>query len=123
LPLAERIALELEACGTKPPELGAIRERLAVKPQIFAGLLDHLVATGRVLRLSTGFYYAAAALETLREQLFDTGWERFDVRQFKQRFGISSKWAIPLLEALDARGATVRDGSARRVLGRSAPPP
>ena len=44
-----------------------------------------------------------------------TGWERFSVGQFKDRFGLSRKWAIPLLEHLDSRGVTRRIGDERQL--------
>ena len=59
---------------------------------------------------------AAGALEALRRDLLATSWERFSVAQFKDRFGLTRKWAIPLLEHLDAAGATRRAGDDRLVV-------
>ncbi len=36
--------------------------------------------------------------------------------EFKERFGLTRKWAIPLLEHLDAIGATRRLGDDRQVV-------
>jgi len=38
------------------------------------------------------------------------------VADFKDRFGLSRKWAIPLLEHLDSTGATRRLGDERMVV-------
>ena len=35
---------------------------------------------------------------------------------FKDRFGLTRKWAIPLLEHLDSTGATRRMGDERMVI-------
>ena len=46
-------------------------------------------------------------------ELRGSGWERFSVAQFKDRFALSRKWAIPLLEHLDSTGVTRRAGDDR----------
>ena len=44
------------------------------------------------------------------------GQARVDVAGFKERYGISRKYAIPLLEYLDRERVTKRVGDARVVL-------
>jgi selenocysteine-specific elongation factor len=63
---------------------------------------------------------SARAVEQLRVDLRATGWEKFSVPQFKERFGLSRKWAIPLLEQLDSIGVTRRAGDLR-ILPSAAP--
>ena len=43
----------------------------------------------------------------------------FGVGDFKDRFGLTRKWAIPLLEHLDHTRTTQRVGNERRLLPRS----
>ncbi len=38
--------------------------------------------------------------------------------QFKERFGLSRKLAIPILEWLDSERVTFRQGAARKILRR-----
>ncbi|HVG11015.1 MAG TPA: SelB C-terminal domain-containing protein, partial [Thermoanaerobaculia bacterium] len=64
----------------------------------------------------SGLVLAASALAGLRQALLATAWERFSVADFKDRFGLSRKWAIPLLEHLDSTGATRRLGDERMVI-------
>jgi len=64
-----------------------------------------------------GLVVSAAAVAALRRDLAASGWERFTVAQFKERFGLSRKWAIPWLEHLDSTGATRRLGDERQVVG------
>ncbi len=61
---------------------------------------------------------AASAVEELASQLRDTGWEKFKVPRFKDRFGLTRKWAIPILEHLDSIGVTRRLGDERMIVRR-----
>jgi selenocysteine-specific elongation factor len=114
--LAAAVMERFERAGLAPPAAGEVREELAAKPQILEGVLRHLVARGRLVRLPGGLMIAAAALDELRRQVRAEPWERFSVSQFKDRFGLTRKWAIPLLEHLDAVGATRRLGDDRQVV-------
>jgi selenocysteine-specific elongation factor len=105
-----------EAAGLDPPSPAALAAQLGAKPAILEGVVRYLVDRGRLLRLAGGQVIAAAVVETLARDLAATGWERFSVPEFKDRFGLSRKWAIPLLEHLDSRGATRRLGDVRLVV-------
>jgi selenocysteine-specific elongation factor len=74
------------------------------------------VARGRLVKLPSGLILAASAVEELRRQLLSTSWDQFSVADFKDRFGLTRKWAIPLLEHLDSTGATRRMGDNRMVV-------
>src|SRR5579864_2574835 len=111
--LAAAVMERFERAGLAPPSPGEVRQELSAKPQILDGVMRHLVTRGRLARLPGGLIIAAAALETLRRDLLATSWERFSVAQFKDRFGLTRKWAIPLLEHLDATGVTRRAGDDR----------
>jgi selenocysteine-specific elongation factor len=67
-----------------------------------------------------GLYFHQTALDQLKEDvrgLKGTGPNpRVDVASFKERYGISRKFAIPLLEYLDRERVTRRAGEARIVL-------
>ena len=43
--------------------------------------------------------------------------KEFSVGDFKSLFGLSRKWAIPLLEHLDSIGFTRRVGNSRQIVG------
>jgi len=99
-----------------PPSPGEIAQELGAKPQILEGVIRHLIARGQLTKLPSGLILATSALAGLRRDLFDTAWERFSVSDFKDRFGLTRKWAIPLLEHLDSTGATRRMGDDRRIV-------
>jgi selenocysteine-specific elongation factor len=93
---------------------------LGAKPQILEGVIRHLVARGQMVKLPSGLLLAASALNGLRSDLLATSWDRFSVSDFKDRFGLTRKWAIPLLEHLDSTGATRRMGDDRMIVRPSA---
>ena len=78
--------------------------------------MRYLVGRGRLVRLPGGLILAASAVAKLRSDLLESGWDRFTVGQFKERFQLSRKWAIPLLEQLDSTGATRRVGDERLIV-------
>jgi selenocysteine-specific elongation factor len=114
-PLARAIVERYAAAGLEPPSPGEVARSLDAKPQIVEGLVQHLVKRKELVRLPSGLVFAAAALTRLAEDLRATGWQRFAVPTFKDRFGLSRKWAIPLLEHLDNSGVTRRVGEEREI--------
>jgi selenocysteine-specific elongation factor len=114
--LAAAVVAKFEQAGLTPPAPGELAAELAAKPQILDGVVRHLVARGQLVKLPNGLVLAAAALADLRQALLSSAWERFSVADFKDRFGLSRKWAIPLLEHLDSTGATRRVGDERMVV-------
>jgi len=117
--LEQAILGHFRAAGLKPPAPAEVSRQLAAKPQIVDGVVHYLVERHRLTRLPGGLLIATEALDKLRADLLDTGWDRFTVPQFKERFGLTRKWAIPFLEHLDSVGATRRLGSERQVVRRS----
>lgn len=115
--LARRITERFREAGLEPPSPSQVGDELGAKPQILEGMLRYLVDTGKLVRLPEGLLMASSALDELREDLRGSGWERFTVGDFKDRYGLSRKWAIPLLEHLDSTGVTRRLGDERMVVG------
>jgi len=105
-----------EKAGLAAPSPGEAALTLGAKPQILDGVIRHLVARGQMVKLPSGLLLAASALSGLRQDLLATAWDRFSVSDFKDRFGLTRKWAIPLLEHLDSTGATRRVGDDRMVV-------
>jgi selenocysteine-specific elongation factor len=114
--LAQAVVERFARGGLTPPPPAELAAALAAKPQIVDGVVRHLVARGQLVKLPNGLVLAASALAELRRDLLSMSWERFSVAEFKDRFGLSRKWAIPLLEHLDSTGATRRIGDERQVV-------
>ena len=114
--LAERLTERFERAGLQPPSPASLPAELQSKPQVVEGVLKFLVEDGRLTRLPGGLLIATAAVEGLADDLLATDWDRFSVPRFKERYGLSRKWAIPLLEHLDSTGRTQRLGDERRIV-------
>ncbi len=116
--LAEDLLARVEAAGLTPPHPDQLDAELGAKRQIVAGLVKYLLDGGQLVRLSSGLMLAARSVDRLRDELEQSGLDQITVAQFKERFGLSRKWAIPLLEHLDSIGATRRLGDQRQIVRR-----
>lgn len=114
--LSAAVLERFDKAGLTPPAPSELQQELSAKPQILDGVVRHLVARGELLRLPNGLVLAASAVARLRSDLLATSWDRFSVTDFKDRYGLSRKWAIPLLEHLDSTGTTRRMGDDRMVV-------
>lgn len=114
--LAKKVLERYRGAGLEPPAPSEVAVDLSAKPQILEGVVRYLLERGDLVRLPGGLFIAGSAIEELRRDLLATGWERFDVAAFKDRFGLSRKWAIPLLEHLDSGGFTRRLGDQRMIV-------
>ncbi len=114
--LSAAVLERFDKAGLAPPSPGEVALALGAKPQILDGVIRHLITRGQLTKLPSGLILATSALTGLRRDLFATSWERFSVADFKDRFGLTRKWAIPLLEHLDSTGATRRMGDDRMVV-------
>ncbi len=102
--------------GLTPPIVDELKEELATEGRLFQNALRYLVGEGRLLRLPTQDLLSAAVFEEMRTALRDKEWDGFSVPQFKEAFGLTRRWAIPILEYCDAVGVTQRDGATRILL-------
>jgi selenocysteine-specific elongation factor len=114
--LSAAVLERFDKAGLAPPSPGEVAQTLGAKPQILDGVIRHLIARGQLTKLPSGLILATSALAGLRRDLLATSWERFSVADFKDRFGLTRKWAIPLLEHLDSTGTTRRMGDDRMVV-------
>ncbi len=114
--LAGKILAEYDAAQLEPPSPLEVSRRLTSKPEMVSGLVRHLVARHRLVHLPGGLIFSAAAIRKMKEDLLASDVDRFAVADFKQRFGLSRKFAIPLLEHLDSSGVTRRIGDQRQVV-------
>jgi selenocysteine-specific elongation factor len=80
-------------------------------------LLGALVETGRAVAISAVVYLLpdqAGRAEALARELAARP-EGMTASAFRERLGTTRKFAIPILEWLDARGVTKREGDLRRL--------
>lgn len=110
----------LRSEGLSPPDPLAWAQAQGVAEELADRMLKLLLRDGAVERVDTLVFHRDV-LEGLRAdvaQLKRGGDEqvKIDVAWFKQRFGITRKFAIPLLEYLDRMRVTRRTGADRVVI-------
>ena len=105
--------------GLTPPDREAVCAATGADGDLLERLLRLLVREGRLERVDA-LLFSAEALARLRREMAALGRDakpaRIDVAGFKERFGVTRKFAIPLLEYLDRMRVTRRVGSQRIVL-------
>ena len=117
--ISEAVLALLSEAGLRPPALAATREQLGCDEVVLNRVLKLLVRQRRVVRVGS-LAFDATTLETLKQNVLAlktvTTQVTLDVGTFKDRYGISRKFAIPLLEYLDRERVTRRVGQQRIVL-------
>jgi selenocysteine-specific elongation factor len=111
------IACYLEA-GLRPPDRAALESVASVAPAVAERVIQ-LLLRQRVLVKVDVLYFHVESLEALKRDvraLKVTGSGSVDVARFKERYGITRKFAIPLLEYLDRERVTRRVGEKRIVI-------
>jgi selenocysteine-specific elongation factor len=105
--------------GLKPPDRASVAALAGVKPDVVERVTTLLVRQKVLARLDDLVFHEAA-LRQLKEEiraLARAGQNAsIDVAMFKDRFGVTRKFAIPLLEYLDRERVTRRVGDLRHVL-------
>ncbi|HEY7864238.1 MAG TPA: SelB C-terminal domain-containing protein, partial [Thermoanaerobaculia bacterium] len=84
--------------------------------------LGHLEREGRLVKLAADWYVDGAAMAAAERKLVERlGGEKAgaDTGAFKEMFGVTRKYLIPILEHFDRRGITRREGNRRVLTGRT----
>jgi selenocysteine-specific elongation factor len=114
------IAAAYRRSGLKP-DVTRIASESNVPPAVGEKMTALLVRQKVLIRVDTLLFHADA-LQTLKSEIqalkntAPDGRAAVDVATFKDRFGVSRKFAIPLLEWLDRERVTRRVGQTRVVL-------
>jgi selenocysteine-specific elongation factor len=105
----------------KPPD-AAVVEASVNAPRAIVDKVTTLLLREKVLVKLDAIVFHAGALQQLKEEVAALkgsapgGRATVDVAAFKDRYGVSRKFAIPLLEYLDRERVTRRTGDVRLVL-------
>ena len=116
----KRLAELYRAAGLAPPDGGQAASAAGAQPALADRMLELLVRDGTLVKVE-GLAFHKERLDRLAAdvaQLKSTadGPVRIDIGMFKERFGVSRKYALPLLGYLDRMRITRRVGNARLVL-------
>lgn len=109
------------AGGLTPPDMATVAAELSLTPAAVEAAVAYLIRQKHLLKLG-GLAVHQAALVDLKSAMAE--WKaagggtavHIDVGQFKDRYGVTRKFAIPLLEYLDRERVTRRIGDARVLL-------
>lgn len=103
--------------GLKPPDKQTLATEAGVKPDV-ADRVTMLLVRLKVLARVDDLVFHESALRRLKEEVRALRQEAatIDVGTFKDRFGITRKFAIPLLEYLDRERVTRRVGDTRQII-------
>lgn len=102
--------------GFAPPAVADVMRAAMPDAKKARGLLELLIKTQRLVRVSDDLVFHADVVTHIRTSLAAHKGRRFSVPEFKEWTQISRKYAIPLLEYLDHERVTKRDGDVRVVL-------
>ena len=100
----------------RPPSPNDVRDELGAKPQILDGVIQYLLQNNKLVRLPGGLFISSKAMARVAEALRSSNLDTFSVPEFKERFDLTRKWAIPILEYLDSSGVTRRVGDSRQIV-------
>src|SRR5262249_13112687 len=115
----DRIDQTYRESGLRPPDQASVAAQLGVKPNVVERLTMLLVRQKVLIRIDDLVFHLSAlerltaAVRALREAGQAAA---SDGRTFKDRFGITRKFAIPLLEYLDRERVTRRVGETRQII-------
>ena len=113
---AETLSQLLASYGLTPPSLAELAAEAGLDVTLARRAIGRLREEGRVYRVNNELYFDTNAVEACRQAIADllrNGGEGTVAGLKDAMGGISRKYAVPLLEAFDAEGFTVRNGDVR----------
>jgi selenocysteine-specific elongation factor len=115
--MAGRIRTLLEQTPMMPPDVKQIERDLGVAPAKLGEVLRVLERERTIVRVAPDLYFLAASIDRVKADLRQHLSERSEITPatFRDLFGTTRKYAIPLLEYLDREGITIRVGDSRRL--------
>lgn len=116
--LTRKVEALYREAGFEAPSPVQAAERLRAKPATVEGICRYLIQRHRLVRLEGKFLIHRAVMDEMARQVREWGVEDFAVGDFKDRFDLTRKLAIPALEWLDSERVTVRHGNRRKIVRR-----
>jgi selenocysteine-specific elongation factor len=117
----ELIQAAYQRAGLKPPDAAALAAEAQISPLLVEKMTALLLRQKVLARLDTLVFHVGtldqlkADIQALKSSA-PGGRATVDVATFKDRYGVTRKFAIPLLEWLDRERVTRRMGDTRVVL-------
>ncbi len=111
-----KVAELYRRAGFEAPSPEEAARVLGADPRVVQGIVRFLVDQKRLARVGGKWVLHRELLDGVVASLRGWGVEGFDVGEFKERFGLTRKLAIPVLEWLDSQRVTRREGDRRRLV-------
>ena len=115
-PLATAIMELYRRAGLAAPSPQEAAASLRADPRAVEGIVRFLVDGRHLARIGGKWILHRAVVDEVIASLREWGRASFEVGEFKARFNLTRKLAIPLLEWLDSERITRREGERRRLL-------
>jgi selenocysteine-specific elongation factor len=98
-----------------------LEKQSGLNAKVLKELLGAMVRSGEIVRAGTSIYFGRRAFEGGRDRIleFIAKQGAITTAEAKTLTGVSRKYLIPFLEALDKAGVTVRMGEVRKARGNS----
>jgi selenocysteine-specific elongation factor len=112
---AEKVEEVLARHRLAPPLPAQLAEEAGIETRELLSVIDFLARLGRVVKVAPTLVYRSAEVDEVRSLLRKALAENkgFTVADFKERTGVSRKYAVPLLEYFDRERLTRREGDLR----------
>ncbi|MCC7380582.1 MAG: selenocysteine-specific translation elongation factor [Deltaproteobacteria bacterium] len=113
----DRVRRLFEEAGLEPPSLEAAAKSLGLEERAFREVVALMTKSGELVRASPEICLAKKSFDGARDRVIAHLQERGELtaQDAKALLGLSRKYLIPLLEALDKAQVTVRVGEVRKA--------
>lgn len=110
----------LDSGGFQPPAKAEIMAGLKLDQKQMNDILNMLVKEKLIVRVNETFYLSASVHEKLLSilRVFFEKKPELTVAEFRDLINTSRKYALPILEFLDASRVTIRTGDVRKLIGK-----
>jgi selenocysteine-specific elongation factor len=107
----------LESGGLEPPAVLLLEKESALPAPKFRELLTSMIKNGDVINAGAQIYFSRAAFEDAKTKVLELIKRQgtMSAAQAKELLGVSRKFLIPLLEAMDKAQVTARVGDVRKA--------
>jgi selenocysteine-specific elongation factor len=112
-----KVLQALEAAKLEPPAIAELEALSGLKGNAFKDLLSSMVKAGDAVHAAQQLYFARAAFDDAKTRVLELLKREgsMSAAQAKELLGVSRKFLIPLLEAMDKQQITVRVGEVRKA--------
>jgi selenocysteine-specific elongation factor len=114
--LAAQVAELYRGARFEAPSPEEAASALGADARVVQGVVRFLVDQKRLARVGGKWIVHRDLLDEVAASVRAWGVESFEVGAFKDRFGLTRKLAIPILEWLDSQRVTRREGERRRIV-------